>query len=480
MTTLAANRPSSAMTALRTVIVAGTWANGLLALACVLAIVLPWLGIGEEKAIGLGAVLAAILVMFWAMLGGSRLIALSVQATQLRLPRVAGQNLRHAAAALLLAVVAPALALTVLGSHSLPLNLAVLGIGLLIGLFWASIPPWLIFVLMAVGYVPYWLLPIAQRMLPPTALDGLSHWLMRWLDSPWALEQGLGLALLVLLIANACCWWNMARRQLPAQGWSTPLALAFANGMQATTARTQQAQYSSALFTQDTPIGHDLHRQPEQALGIALGPGFGRTTFKSVLGSQGPILAVSLLWLLLAQGSKSGVGVALFFAPLLAISPALAPLMRLQTLFKLPGMGLHELALLPGLPRPAAPALAMLLMRQTLLRMLPALAIMAATGFLMEAERPFHSLLLWSSCGSLLLLQGLSLLALHDHVFRWALGISAIVLTVAIFASMLAGLRAGPPAWLLPAWQAACVLGALLAGFAHARLRALPHPWLAN
>ena len=480
MTTLTANRPSSTMTALRTVIAAGTWANGLLALACVLAVVLPWLGIGEEKAVGLGAALAAILVMFWAMLGGSRLIALSVQATQLRLPRVAGQNLRHAVAATLLAVVAPALVLTVLGSHSLPLNLAVLGIGLLTGLFWACIPPWLMFALMALGYVPYWLMSVAQKWLPSATLDEVSHWLLRWLDSPRALEQGLGLALLVLLIANACCWWNMARRQLPAQGWRTPLALAFANGMQATTARTQQAQYSSALFTQDTPIGHDLRRQPEQALGVALGPGFGRTTFKSMLGSQGPVLAVAVFWLLLAQGSKGGLSVALFFAPLLAISPALAPLMRLQTLFKLPGMGLHELALLPGLPRPAAPALAMLLMRQTLLRMLPALAIMAATGFLMDAERPFYSLLLWSSCGSLLLLQGLSLLALHNHMFRWALGVSAIVLTVAIFASMLAGLRPEPPVWLLPAWQAACVLGALLTGLAQTRLRTLPHPWLAN
>ncbi len=480
MTALTASRPSSAMTALRTVIAAGGWTNGLLVLGYVLVLAMTLLGVGEDKHVSLGALMAALLTMFWAMFGGSRLIALSVQATQLRLPHVASQNLRHAVATLLLVVVAPALVLTALGSHSLLLNLAVLGIGLLAGLFWASMPPWLMFALMALGYVPFWLVSVAEKMLPSATFDGVSHWLKHWFDTSWTLEQGFGLAVLTLLIANACCWWNIARRQLPAQGWSTPLALAFANGMQATTARTQQAQYSSALFTQDTPIGHDLRRQPEQALGVALGPGFGRTTFKSVLGSQGPVLAVSLLWLLLAQGGKGGVGVALFFAPLLVISPALAPLMRLQTLFKLPGMGLHELALLPGLPRPAAPALAMLLMRQTLLRMLPALAIMAATGFLMDAERPFYSLLLWSSCGSLLLLHGLSLLALHSHVFRWALGASAIVLTVAIFASMLAGMRSEPPGWLLPAWQATCVLGALLAGFAQSRLRALPHPWVQN
>ncbi len=480
MNAIPANRPSSAMTALRTVIATGTWANGLLALACLLSIVLPWLGIGEEKGVGLSAVLAACMVMFWAMLGGSRLIALSVQARQLRLPCVAGQNLRQAVAAVLLTVVAPALLLTVFGTHSLPVNLAVLGIGLLTGLFWAGIPPWLMFALVALGYVPYWLISVAQKWLPSTTLDEVSHWLTRWLDSQWALEQGLGLALLVLLTANACCWWNMARRQLPAQGWRTPLALAFANGMQATTARAQQAQYSSVLFTQSTPIGHDLHRRPEQALGVALGPGFGRNTFKSVLGSQGPILAVAMCWLLLAHGSKGSLNVALFFAPILAISPALAPLMRLQTLFRLPGMGLHELALLPGLPRPAAPALTMLLMRQMLLRMLPALAIMATTGFLMEAERSFYLLLFWSSCGSLLLLQGLGLLALHNRRFRWVLGVSAVALTVAIFASMLSGVKSQSPAWLLPAWQATCVLGTLLIGFAQTRLRPLPHPWLAN
>ncbi len=464
MTALATRRPSSAATALRTVLAAGTWTNGLLALACVQGVALPWLGIGEEKAAGLGSALAAVLVMFWATLGGSRLIALSVQATQLRLPRVAVQNLRHATAALLLAVVAPAILLTLSGTHPLPLNLAILGVGLLAGLFWVSIPPWLVFAMIALGYVPYWL--------------------VLWLEPAWTFEptlaQGLALALLALLAANACCWWRMARRQLPAQGWHTPLALAFANGVQATTARTQQAQYSSALFTQDTPIGHDLHRQPEQALGIALGPGFGRSTFKSVLGSQGPILAVAVFWLLLAQGNQEGTDIPLFFAPLLAISPALAPLMRLQTLFRLPGMGLHELALLPGLPRPGAPALTRLLTRQMLLRMLPALVIMAATGLLMGAGRPFYSLLFWSSFSSLILLQGAGLLALNSQLFRWILGALAVALTAAIFASMLAGLGPRPPAWLLPAWQGACAVGAIVSGMAQSRLRALPHPWLAN
>ncbi len=464
MSAIPANRPASAMTALRTVIAAGTWANGLLALAYVLAIVLPWLGIGEEKTVGLASALAAVLVMFWAMLGGSRLIALSVQATQLRLPQVAGRNLRHAAAAVLLAVVVPALLLTLSGTHPLPLNLAILGVGLLAGLFWASIPPWLMFVLMALGYLPFWL--------------------MRLLDVGWTLElelpHGLMLAALALLAANACCWWHMARRQLPAQGWRTPLALAFANGVQMTAAGTQQAQYSSALFTQDTPIGYDLRRRPMQALGIALGPGFGRSTFKSILGSQGPVLGVAVLWLLLAQGGNDGVQVALFFAPLLAISPALAPLMRLQALFKLPGMGLHELVLLPGLPRPPAPALVLLLTRQMLLRMLPALVIMAATGFLMGAERPFYSLLFWSSCGSLFLLQGPGLLALPNRGFRWVLGTTAVALTAAISASMVAGLGQHSPAWLLPAWQGACAAGAFVSGMAQNRLRALPHPWLAN
>lgn len=482
MTTMtpAANRPSPVPTALRTVIAAGTWSNGLLLLAYALAILLPRLGIGENKAVGLASVLAALLVMFWAMLGGSRLIALSMQATHLRLPQVAGRNLRHAAAAVLLAVVVPALLLALSGTHALPLDLVILGAGLLAGLLWASIPPWLVFALIGLGYVPYWLVALARKTLPAAALDEASHWLMHWLDSPRALELGLGLTLLVLLLANACCWWRMARRQLPAQGWRTPLALAFANGVQASTSRTQQAQYSSVLFTQDTPIGHDLHRQPEQALGIALGPGFGRSTLKAVLGSQGPILAVAVFWLLLAQDNRESPDIALFFAPLLAISPALAPLMRLQTLFRLPGMGLHELALLPGLPRAPARILTTLLTRQMLLRTLPALAIMAATGFLLDAGRAFYLLLPWSSLGSLLWLHGLGLLALHSRPMRWGLGIMAVLLTVAIFASMLAGLGTHPPAWLLPAWQGACALGAILSGFAHARLRALPHPWLQN
>ncbi|SBV36536.1 conserved membrane hypothetical protein [uncultured Stenotrophomonas sp.] len=464
MSAIPANRPSSAMSSMRTVIAAGGWTNGLLVLAWMLAILLSWQGIAEEKPVGLGAVLAAIMAMFWAMLGGSRLIALSVQATQMRLPHVARQNLRHGAAALLLTVAAPALLLVLFGSHPLSLNLAVLCVGLLLGLFWASIPPWLMFALLALGYLPFWL----ARLFDVTWTPALE------------LPHGLMLAALALLVANACCWWHMARRQLPAQGWRTPLALAFANGMQMTAIGTQQAQYSSALFTQDTPIGHDLHRQPMQALAIALGPGFGRTTFKSILGTQGPVLAVAFFWLLLAQGGNDGARVALFFAPLLAISPALAPLMRLQTLFKLPGMGLHELALLPGLPRQPARALTTLLTRQMLLRMLPALAIMAATGLLLDAGRTFQLLLLWSCFGSVFLLQGAGLLALHSRPFRWVLGAVAVMLILAILASMLVATKTHASAWLLQAWQVTWLWGVMFAVYAQNRLRTLPHPWLGN
>lgn len=462
MSAAATDRPSPVWGALRAVLAAGGWTNALLALAWGLSAVLPALGIGEEKVVGAGPVLAAVLVMFWAMFGGSRLLALSVQARRLRLPRIAASNLHHAAVSLLLAAGIPALLATLSGTQPLPLNLAIVLLGLLTGLFWASMPPWLLFVLLPLGYLPLWVQPWLEHAEP---LD-------------LTLAQGLALVLLALLAANAGGWWHMARRQFPAQGWRTPLALAFANGMRTAAPQIQQNQYSSAWFTQDTPIGHGLHRQPEQALAIALGPAFGRSTFKSVLGSQGPVLAVGLLWL--GLDNSDGAKVGLFFAPLLAISPALAPLMRLQTLFRLPGLGLHELALLPGLPHPAAPALLKLLGRQMLLRMLPALAIMAATGFLMGAGRAFYPLLFWSSSGSLLLLQGMGLLSLHRRFYRWMLAASAVVLTVSIFASMLAGLGEHPPAWLLSAWQVACLLGAVLSGVAQNRLRAVPHLWLAN
>jgi len=458
-------RPSSAITALRTVLAAGGWSNGLLVLGWVLAAVFSLLGAGEDKAVNLAPVMAAMLVMFWSMLGGSRLIALAVQASRVRLPGIRRQVLQHGIVVVALTVGVPFLLLAMTGSPNLSVDLAVLCLGLLTGLFWASMPPWLTIALIGVVYLPFWLLSWFGATWRPTPTVG----------------QVLATMAVLLLVGNAWCWWRMARRDYPGNGWQTPIALAFANGLPQSMLRTQQAQYSSALFTQDTPIGDDLHRHPEQALGIALGPGFGGFTFKGLLGSLGPILAVALFWLLLQQANEEGPAIALFFAPMLAISPALAPMMRLQTLLRLPALGLHELALLPGLSRPAAPALIRLLARQTLLRTLPALAIMVATGYLMHAQKPFYPLLLWSTCASLLWLQGLGLLALHSRPMRWALGSMAMLLIVAIFASMFGGLRGQQPlAWVLPAWQAASVAGALLLGIACLRLRALPHPWLQN
>lgn len=62
------------------------------------------------------------------------------------------------------------------------------------------------------------------------------------------------------------------------------------------------------------------------------------------------MLGVVLLWLLVDMGKD----MELAWAPVLAMGTALAPLARLLVLFWQPQQGLHELALLPGLPmRPA-------------------------------------------------------------------------------------------------------------------------------
>ena len=99
----------------------------------------------------------------------------------------------------------------------------------------------------------------------------------------------------LLLAAAALCWAWIGKRRGAMGTWSTPMAVAFARSGFASLDQAQQDSYNSRLFMQDTPVGSELRRHPQQALAIALGPGFGRSTFKSMLGTQGPIVAVAAL-----------------------------------------------------------------------------------------------------------------------------------------------------------------------------------------
>ncbi|MBN8224383.1 MAG: hypothetical protein J0L89_06170 [Xanthomonadales bacterium] len=463
---LPSHQPLPFATALRLVAAAGGWANALVVVGIAAGPALALLGGTDPGPAYLALTLAAMLTMFWAMLAGGRLLGICVTASALRLPHWRRPLLACACVAMGGVVLLPAL-VHALSSHiDLALAVSALAAGMAAGLLWTSMPPWTMFALIAAG-VP------ASRLLVGIDDDAVAAVLL----SP-ALLPGLTV---LLLAAAALCWAWIGKRRGAMGTWSTPMAVAFARSGFASLDQAQQDSYNSRLFMQDTPVGSELRRHPQQALAIALGPGFGRSTFKSMLGTQGPIVAVALFWLLLGTGDGK-VHVGLQFAPIMVMSVAFAPMIRLQSLFARPAMGLHELALLPGLPRNAAASLSGHMLRQAIGRGLPALAVMAGFGLAVGAPRPYYHLLLWIFAAGMLLLAASTLLSLHSRVARWGCGALMVALILAVLASMMVatGSKFTAPAWLLPAWSAATLAGAVLHGWALARLKALPHPWLAN
>ena len=165
----------------------------------------------------------------------------------------------------------------------------------------------------------------------------------------------------------------------------------------------------------------------------------------------------------------------------MVLSTALAPMIRLQALYWRPALGLHELALLPGLPRQPAASLSGQLGRQTIARILPPLAVMAGFGLAVDEPPAYYPLLFWISAACAFLLAGATLLSLHSRAGRIACATLMVVLTIAVIAAMAIGIRATQtPAWLQTAASIALLAGVVLHGAALARLKALPHPWLQN
>src|SRR5690606_23081457 len=185
--------------------------------------------------------LAATLTMFWSMLAGSRLIALFSGCARLQMPGSGRQALASAAAAAVLVVVLPGQVIALAGAGSAPLAMAALAFGLALGVFWVSMPPWLMWPLMGLGMVTRWLpsLPAdmtAERLLQPAPV---------------------GLVALLMLVTSALYWNRVARRQAWGNSWNMPLALAFSGSAPAASPHEQ------SLLTAETPVDADLARAPQ-------------------------------------------------------------------------------------------------------------------------------------------------------------------------------------------------------------------------
>lgn len=444
----------SLRTPLRTALHIGGWSCGIVLLGLMLGVVVA--GPGTHRGMLAAVCIAALMNMFWGMVAGSRMVSLVATAWQLRAPHVGRQARAIGLAMLVLVVLLPAAVIALAGDRSFALAACTLAAGALAGVFWVSMPPWRIWVFIVPG--------VAAGLLPSSP----------GAPGPGSLLQPDPMATLaVALLAGTVlsCRRAMRFRGTPS-ACITPIALQLTRSPPFALRAAGNA--GESILTPATPVGRDLQRFPHQALGIALGPGFGRNTLRNVLAAQGLVLGVVLLWLLVDMGKD----MELAWAPVLAMGTALAPLARLLVLFWQPQQGLHELALLPGLPTRPAQALAMQVLRQLLARAVPALAVIGAFAVHRGAGADYLQLLLWSVPGTLALVTGWLLLFLHSAAGRWSSVALMAVLAIALPAVATAHGLAGSLPWVPVAGAAMLVAGAVLSTAAIRRMRTLPHPWL--
>lgn len=458
--TVPLRRPSPVPGPLRTALVTGGWTWGVVALAIALGLALSLLG-NKGKAFVVSSMLAVALTMFWAFLAGGRLVAMAIAGWQLRLPNAVRHALATGMVMLALAVALPAAVLALALDGSFAMAAAILSIGAAIGLFWASMPPWTMLAMIGlstfIGAIP---------KSAFTAIAGI-------VQGPGALAM-VAAAILLLCVP---CWLLIPRRIGEGSAWTVPVAVQLGRGNPFASTASQ----NTGVLTPETPVGTGLAQAPDEVMGIALGPGFGRNSLRNVVVSQAPVVGVILLWLF-ADGTltTTKVHMGLVWGPALVISSGMAPLARLLTVFWQPRQGLHELALLPGMPARPVPVLARQLALQVLVRAVPALAMVLA--FAVSRGTPVeHCVLLASaSLGSLSLLWGWTLVALHTQAGRWSILALSILLALASMALMTAGDIAGPMPRVTAAYAVALVAGVALQFIGIRRMRALPHPWLGN
>lgn len=438
----------------------------LIAAALALSLLLP--GRSAQKLQILQLTLTGIAVVFWWLLAGSRLLSFAYHARQLRIPRPLAHLPQSLAAGLALTVLLPTLLWTALGSDPW-LCLAVLALCACAGLFWASMPPWLMFLALGVG--------LLSRFLPELPQ-------IHWPTLPAPLYPAALAALLAAL--TALFWSRVFRRGAPARAWSLPIALAL--GMIGENVEDQQLRQQQAGWLHQASLSggvpDGLRHRPRAALSLALGPGFG-CSLRTLAVENLWLLGVVGVWLLLYAGKpmEGGNRVGLAFPALMVAFSVSLPALRLWTLYRRPSLGLHELALLPGLAahgESRAGSLVRVLMRRQAVSLLISLSLMFAYGVLLRAPAGYYTALLWIGAASAMLACWLAMLVTRRRVGGALLLLSGLAAGIAGMLTMTTAVAGNAPGWLLPAWAGACVVLLLLYGFALQALRRLPHPFLAN
>jgi hypothetical protein len=420
-------------------------------------------GSAQAATVGLPLMVAAALG-FWWFLGASRALPLCLDLAAEAAPRLRRAGLTalatQAACSLL-----PAIALLIAFGIEPSRALLVCWTAALTGLLAASLPSVAVLLLFGLAMATQ---VLSQQLAP--GLDGL--------DGIFG-QLTLAQVALLLSVVSAMLWWRVLRGGPPAGVFRQSLAT---------------VMHRAGGFREQNAIGEGrfalwLHSGAPAALPTSttarlartLGRPFHTSGWRALLKERTPDLAVLALWLLLSSSTK--VGVFATFAPLLMMSYALLPALRLYQLGQRPSAELSELALLPGLP-PAtvqAKALATLCWQS-------ALRAVASSGLL------FLLFLLWIGASTTSLLQLVAaMVAGVAFGYGGALWIASgrsrgvaltavLALGLWVFGSGIVMSKASLPAHfgqpVLLSWAVFALVAYTAAWLARPALQRLPHPFL--
>jgi hypothetical protein len=380
--------------------------------------------------------LMAACVMAWHALAGARLVRLLADSVRLRLPALWPHVAFWIGLGTLLGVILPAL----LQLHFKPaepgifaLSLGSLAVAAAVGLLWACTPAWVVGIVL-----------LGSPLVVLAWATGNSSGVSAVTGSPPA----MAVLALALLAVSAACLAHALGPRFRGGSWTTPLPLLTATSSRATSPPGSGADTLLRLLGMATPVPRQPRALADAALGIALGPGFGRLDLADSLLLCLVPLAVCLAWLALPMGSTTAGQV---FAPLLVMCFALAPVLRLQAVLSRPGLGLHELGLLPGLGTNTARALDMRLRQAVLGRALPPLAMMLCFALAIGANAGYYLVLLSIVAGGLVLGLGSCIFTLRSGSRpRWILGLLLVAMALLSFLvlNLYQAQAPGRPGWI--------------------------------
>ncbi|WCE05765.1 hypothetical protein [Pseudoxanthomonas sp. JBR18] len=447
---------------------AGTWlVHGLWLVLMIGAALVP---LDPDKAHILRLVLAGGGIGLWWLLMSGHLLGAAWQMHRMRLPKVWSTLARLLLPSWVVTAVLPALLFTWLDQAPVLSNVWILSVVALGTILVTSLPPVVMVLLPAVALVP--------RVLE---IAGISFAI-----SFGASSNTVWLPCLLLASITAC-WWPLFRHGAPTTQWRRPIAIALQTNTGAFSLEQMRQQQTQRWFGGNVPPALTLPDtgRARAALGVSLGPGLGTPTLTALLQGHLWLLILPAMWWLSSHGDDSRADrVSLFFPAFIVASVAVHALMRLWTLFRKPELGLHDLALLPGLPAASerGRALVSLLLTRMVASTSITTAIMAGYGMLSNAPLAYYSVLLGTGLASVLVNACVALWCvarggMHGMVLGLLMCVEAIALLVANASIM--GSRV-PTSATLVGWTMMLVAAGVALGRLRRRIDHRSQPWIAR